>query len=76
MTDFTGALLFREQGPELFVAKQFVRAGMKLIQINRLDAQRLERGLQLRLHAGHGKVIRAVHEAVEVMAELGGDYPF
>ena len=48
---------------------------MKLIQVNRLDAQRLERGFELRPHAVRGKIVRAVHETVEVMAELGGHDP-
>ena len=70
VADFAGALLFREHRPEFFVLKHFVRAGMKLIQVNRLDAQRLERGFELRAHAGHGKIVVAVHETVEVMAEF------
>ena len=48
---------------------------MELVKVNRLDAQRPERGLELSLHAGDGEIVVAVHEAVEVMAEFGGDEP-
>ena len=48
---------------------------MELIQVNRLDAQRLERGFELSAHAVHGKIIVAVQEAVEVMAEFGRHDP-
>ena len=43
---------------------------MKLIQVNRLDAQRLERGFELGAHAVHGKIVVAVHETFEMMAEF------
>jgi hypothetical protein len=48
---------------------------MELIQVNRPDVQGFERGFQLPAHAGHGKIVRAVHETVEVMAELRGHEP-
>ncbi len=33
---------------------------MKLIQVNRPDAQRPERGFKLRAHAVHGEIVVAV----------------
>ena len=75
VADFAGAFLFRQHRPEFFVPKQLVRAGMKLIQVNRLDAQRPERGFKLGAHAVHGEIVVAVQETLEVMAELGRHDP-
>src|ERR1019366_1738708 len=75
VTDFAGALLFGEKIPKLFVLEQFVGAGMKLVKVNRIHVQRLERGFKLPPHAGDRKIIVAIHETVEVVAEFGGDNP-
>src|SRR5580692_2103892 len=48
---------------------------MKLKEIDPLDAQCLERGVQLTADVGAGKSVVAVHEGIEVVAEFGGDDP-
>src|ERR1022692_3226096 len=48
---------------------------MELIEVNPLDAQRLERRLKLLADARGGEVLGSVEKAVEVMAELGGNEP-
>src|ERR1039457_3515668 len=48
---------------------------MELIEVDPLDAQRLERGLKLLANSRDGEVLGAVEEPVEVMAELGGHKP-
>src|ERR1039458_1073191 len=48
---------------------------MELIEVDPLNAQRLERGLKLLANARGGKVLGAIEEAIEVMAELGGHEP-
>ena len=75
MADFAGAFLFRQHRPEVFVPEQFVRAGVELIQVNCPDAERPERGFELGAHAVRGKIVGAVQETVEVMAELGRHNP-
>src|ERR1035438_1464655 len=48
---------------------------MELIEVDPLDAQRLERGLKLLADSRGGEVLGAIEEAIEVMAELGGHEP-
>src|ERR1035441_7217758 len=48
---------------------------MELIEVDPLDAQRLERGLKLLANSRGGEVVGAVEEPVKVMAELGGHKP-
>src|ERR1035441_1592114 len=48
---------------------------MELIEVDPLEAQRLERGLKLLANSRNGEVVGAVEEPVEVMAELGGHKP-
>ena len=48
---------------------------MKLVEVDHLEAQRLERGFNLLENACRGEVLSAVQEAVEVVAELGRDEP-
>ena len=75
MPDFAGILLFVQKRPEFLVLEGDIRSGMKLVEVNGLRLQGSERGIELRAHAGHGKIIIAVQKAFEIMAELGGDEP-
>src|SRR6266498_297413 len=75
MTDFAVALLFGEHRPQFLVLASRVISGVKLVEINRVEAQGAKRRLELPQNAGHGEVIGAVLEAAVMMAELGGDEP-
>jgi hypothetical protein len=48
---------------------------MELVEVDDVHAEGLERGVELSLDAGEGEIVVAVQEAVEVVAELGGDDP-
>ena len=75
MTDFAGALLFGEHGPQFRVQAGRVVAGVKLVKVNDFHAQGAQRGFELAENAGDGEVISSVLEAAIMMAELGGDEP-
>jgi hypothetical protein len=68
--DFAFAILLREQRPRFLILENRIRTGMKLVKVNRLDAQRFERGFEFDAHACDGKIVGAVNETFEVMAKF------
>jgi len=48
--DFAFAFLLCEKRPEFLILEYRIRTGMKLVKVNRLDAQRFERGFELGAH--------------------------
>jgi hypothetical protein len=57
-------------GEELLIAP-----GMVLVQVDAVGAQGFEGGFELLAHVGGRARLGAVHVAVELVAELGGDDP-
>src|SRR5439155_22634535 len=73
--DFARPLRLPQHRPQLLVGEKAVRAGVKLVKVYRLHAQRAQRSFKLLAHAGGRKVFRALHEPVIMMAELAGHDP-
>src|SRR5438270_8055207 len=69
MADLSGTLLVVEHCPELFIVERIIRTGMKLIQVDCIYAERPKGRLQLEPRRVHREIVRAVHEAMKVVAE-------
>jgi len=73
--DFAGLLLFGQHRPQVVVQELAVGAGMELVEVYGLQAQRAQGGFKLLAHARGREVFRPGHESLEAVAKLGRHNP-